>query len=242
MPARHVVEQRPQAADVGMQHEARARHAVGPGVHGRHVERVDGERPRLDGDVELAPFLQVAHERRNLPDHVTITSSDRGWTLSATRARPSLIARARASPTPSTPTRSQMLARMILGSRPKRSITWSAIASGRRGMLVEQPVAARLHRRVEIHLGRQAEQRADDTEVEELLVGELRELGDDELERAVRRFDEVVAAHEPAVVLDAAGQLLELELRPAGRRRRARRRSPRSRRRCAAPSRRVGAP
>ena len=63
-----------------------------------------------------------------------VTSSGRGCCVSATRARPSLIARARASPTPSTLTRSEMLARMIFGSRPKRSITWSAIASGRRGI------------------------------------------------------------------------------------------------------------
>ena len=38
-------------ADVGMQHEAGARHAVGTGVDGRDLEPVDDERTRLDGDV-----------------------------------------------------------------------------------------------------------------------------------------------------------------------------------------------
>ena len=46
--AGHVVEQRPQPADVGVQHDAGARHAVGPGVDRRNVEPVDGQRPRLD--------------------------------------------------------------------------------------------------------------------------------------------------------------------------------------------------
>ena len=37
-------------------------------------------------------------------------------------------------------------------------------------------------------------------------------MGDDELERPVGRLDEVVPAHEPPVVVDAAGELLELQL------------------------------
>ena len=122
------------------------------------------------------------------------------------------MARARASPTPSTPTRSEMLARMIFGSRPNRSITWSAIVSGRRGIRFEQAVPARLHRRVEIHLRREPQQRRHDAQVEDVLVGEVGELVDHDFERPVRRLEEVVAPDEPPVVLDAAGQLLELEL------------------------------
>ena len=44
--------------------------------------------------------------------------------------------------------------------------------------LVEQPVAARLHRRVEVHLGREASSAATDAQVEQVVVGDLGELGD----------------------------------------------------------------
>ena len=131
--------------------------------------------------------------------------------LSATRASPSLIARARASPTPSTLTRSAMLARMIFGSRPKRSITWSAIDVRQARDAREEAVAARLHRRVEVEIGGEPEQRRDDAQVEEILVGDVGELVDHDVEAARLGLDEVVAAHEPALVLDAAGELLELQ-------------------------------
>ena len=54
----HVVEQRSQPADVGMQHDAGAGHAVGPGVDDRYVDRVARSvraRPR-----RRLGFLQVA--------------------------------------------------------------------------------------------------------------------------------------------------------------------------------------
>ncbi len=57
-PAGHVVEQRPHPADIGMQHDARGRHAVGAGVHGRDLESVDEERTRLDRDVVNGPFAE----------------------------------------------------------------------------------------------------------------------------------------------------------------------------------------
>ena len=90
--------------------------------------------------------------------------------------------------------------RMIFGSCPNRSTTFSAIASGRRGILLEQAVAARLQRRVEVHVGREAQQADDVAQVEQLLVGELGEPVRDLFEHPVRRLDEVVLAHEPAIV------------------------------------------
>ena len=79
-PPGHVVEERPQPADVGMQHDAGLGHAVGPGVHDRHVVPVDGQRPLFDGDVELRTFLQVSHERGSrTAQRRRLTSSGRGW-------------------------------------------------------------------------------------------------------------------------------------------------------------------
>ena len=95
------------------------RHAVRAGVHHGHVDRIDGQRSRLDRDVELSSFAQITHGGEASCSQEYLSR----MLLSATRAKPSLIARARASPTPSTPTRSEMLARMIFGRRPKRSIT-----------------------------------------------------------------------------------------------------------------------
>ena len=65
-PAGHVLEERPQPADVGMEHDAGARHAVGASVDRRHVDRVECQRHRLDGDVELTSFAQVTHGGGNL--------------------------------------------------------------------------------------------------------------------------------------------------------------------------------
>ena len=60
-PAGHVFEERPEPADVGVEHHARTRHPVGAGVHRRHVDGVERQRHRLDGHVELTSFAQVAH-------------------------------------------------------------------------------------------------------------------------------------------------------------------------------------
>ena len=86
-----------------------------------------------------------------------------------------MIARARASPTPSTLDE--------IGDAGAHDLRQPAealdhVVGDRLGQArdpVEQAVAARLHRRVEIHLGRQAEQRRDDAQVEQVLVGELGE-------------------------------------------------------------------
>ena len=48
MPRRHVVEQRPDAHDVGMEDDARDRHAVGSCVHDRHDRVAANERAPLD--------------------------------------------------------------------------------------------------------------------------------------------------------------------------------------------------
>ena len=76
-PPGHVVEQRPEPADVGMQHDARRRHAVGPGVHGRDLEPVDDERRRLDGDVVDGTFTQCCHAAGSYREPRTSRSRER---------------------------------------------------------------------------------------------------------------------------------------------------------------------
>ena len=67
--AGHVLEEGPHARDVGVEHDARARHPVGAGVHGGNVDRFECQRHRLDGHVELTSFAQMTHGGGNLAFH-----------------------------------------------------------------------------------------------------------------------------------------------------------------------------
>ena len=70
-----------------------------------------------------------------------------------------------------------MLARMIFGQRAEALDHVVGDRLGQPRDLAEQPVAARLQRRVEIHLGREVRAAtATDAQVEQLVVGELGEL------------------------------------------------------------------
>ena len=51
----------------------------------------------------------------------------------------------------------------------------------------KKAVAARLHGRIEVEVGREPEQRRDDPKVEQIFVGDLGELRDHDFERPVLR-------------------------------------------------------
>ena len=86
-------------------------------------------------------------------------------------------------------------------------------ASGRRGILRQQPVAAGLQRRVEVAAAAgQVQHRGHGLEVEQLVGVELGQRVHGLVERASRRLVvEVVLDDEAAVVLDAAHELFELQ-------------------------------
>jgi hypothetical protein len=77
--------------------------------------------------------------------------------------------------------------------------------------LAEQPVAARLHRRVEVEVGGEVQDAGDGTQVEQFVVGNLRKTRRDLRKHPVGRLDEVVLAHEAPVFVDATGELFELQ-------------------------------
>ena len=156
----------------------------------------------------LRPFVEDAIGRRR-PSDVALEDarSRRGGT------RPSLIARARASPTPSTSTRSATLGPHDLlqvarsgrrrGRRRSRAAAGSCAAAGSRAAAAAEsrPTSAR-----------EVQHRGDLLEVEQLLVVEVGERAPCTSSSSQSASStEVVLGHEAAVVLDAAHQLLELE-------------------------------
>ena len=78
--------------------------------------------------------------------------------------------------------------------------------------LAQQPVPARLQRRIEVELRREVQHRRDDAQVEELVVGDMGETRRDLHEHPLRRLDEVVLAHEPQVGEHTSGELFQLQL------------------------------
>ena len=104
------------------------------------------------------------------------------------------------------------MARMIFCRLPNRSTMRSMTASGRRGILAQQPVAARLQPDVEVDGARaEVQRRGDRLEVEQVVGVELGQRAERLLEVALGVLVEVVLDHEAAVVVDAAHELLELQ-------------------------------
>ena len=168
---------------------------------------------------------------------VAFMRTGRGCWPRPTAARPSLIARARVSPTPSTSSRSSIVARIIFCRLPKRCTMLVDDRLGQPGDARQQPVPARGHAEIEVGTGRQPERFSEVRQGQELLGGQRGQRVERLLQRQSRVLVAVVAHEEPTVEVDAADQLLQLQQGQADRRRPARRCSPRSLRRCDRPSR-----
>ena len=158
----------------------------------------------LDRDVVDGAFAKCCHAAEATAagaTTVSITSSDRGST-SPRHARQAVLDRAGAGLADTFDLDEVGDARAHdLGQRAEALDHVVGDRLGQARDLAEQPVAARLQRRVEVELGREVQQRRDDAQVEQLVVGDVGEArGRPASSIHSRRLDEVVLADEPQVV------------------------------------------
>ena len=131
---------------------------------------------------------------------------------SARRLRPSLMARARVSPTPLTSSRSSMRGPHDLLEVAEAGDDALDDRLGQPRDLGQQPEAAGLEALVEVELlVGQVERGADGLEVEQVLGAEVGQRLEGLVDVPVGVLVEVVLDDQAAVVLDAAHQLVELQ-------------------------------